>query len=58
MHQFDTYRLVQKLEGEGFSREAAEAIMASLSEVVFERCVWLGCVDCVWLGWVGFGIGW
>ncbi|KAJ3056421.1 hypothetical protein HK097_007034 [Rhizophlyctis rosea] len=36
MHQFDTYRLVQKLEGEGFSREAAEAIMASLSEVVFE----------------------
>ncbi|KAI8819568.1 DUF1640-domain-containing protein [Fimicolochytrium jonesii] len=35
-HQFDTYRLVQKLEGDGFSRESAEAVMASLSEVLAE----------------------
>ncbi|KAI8998334.1 hypothetical protein BC832DRAFT_594944 [Gaertneriomyces semiglobifer] len=37
IHQFDTYRLVQRLEAEGFSRERAEAIMASLSEVVSEN---------------------
>ncbi|KAJ3177745.1 hypothetical protein HDU87_004267 [Geranomyces variabilis] len=36
VHQFDTYRLVQRLEGDGFSRERAEAVMASLSEVVSE----------------------
>ncbi|KAI8907499.1 putative mitochondrion protein [Powellomyces hirtus] len=36
VHQFDTYRLVQRLEGDGFSRESAEAVMASLSEVVSE----------------------
>ncbi|KAI9099500.1 hypothetical protein DFS34DRAFT_579452 [Phlyctochytrium arcticum] len=36
MHQFDTYKLVQRLEADGFSRESAEAIMANLSEVVGE----------------------
>ncbi|KND02585.1 hypothetical protein, variant [Spizellomyces punctatus DAOM BR117] len=36
LHQFDTYKLVQRLEADGFSRESAEAIMASLSEVVGE----------------------
>ncbi|TPX62962.1 hypothetical protein PhCBS80983_g00096 [Powellomyces hirtus] len=36
VHQFDTYKLVQRLEADGFSRESAEAVMASLSEVVGE----------------------
>ena len=36
---FDTYRLVQRLEAEGFTREGSEAIMNSLSEVVEQR--WL-----------------
>jgi hypothetical protein len=35
-HSFDTYRFVQRLEGEGFTREAAEAVMASLGDVVNE----------------------
>ena len=33
---WDTYRFVQKLEGEGFSRENSEAIMNSLSQVLDE----------------------
>ena len=33
---FDTYRFVQRLEAEGFSRESAEACMSSLGEVVNE----------------------
>ncbi|RKO87456.1 hypothetical protein BDK51DRAFT_37050 [Blyttiomyces helicus] len=36
-NQFDTYRLVQRLEAAGFSREVSEGIMSSLSEVVKER---------------------
>ncbi|RKP00211.1 hypothetical protein CXG81DRAFT_3440, partial [Caulochytrium protostelioides] len=35
-YNFDTYRLVQKLESDGFSPDSAEAIMASLSDVVSE----------------------
>jgi hypothetical protein len=35
--QFDTYKFVQKLEAEGFSRQQSEAIMQSLSEVINER---------------------
>ncbi|KNE60523.1 hypothetical protein AMAG_18553 [Allomyces macrogynus ATCC 38327] len=34
---FDTYKFAQKLEEEGFSREQAEAIMTSFSEVIGER---------------------
>jgi len=33
---FDTFRFVQKLEMEGLSKEASEACMASLDEVVTE----------------------
>ncbi|KNE64467.1 hypothetical protein AMAG_09485 [Allomyces macrogynus ATCC 38327] len=33
---FDTYKFAQKLEEEGFSREQAEAIMTSFSEVIGE----------------------
>ncbi|KAI9355739.1 mitochondrion protein [Zopfochytrium polystomum] len=36
VHSFDTYRFVQRLEADGFTRESAEAIMNSLSEVVKE----------------------
>jgi len=36
-HNFDTYKFVQRLEAESFSREHAEAIMNSLSEVITER---------------------
>eukprot|EP00842_Homolaphlyctis_polyrhiza_P001811 jgi/Hompol1/2630/HPOL_006088-RA len=35
-HNFDTYRFVQRLEADGFSRDGAEAIMNSLTEVVGE----------------------
>ena len=44
-YRFDTYRFVEKLESEGFSREQAEAIMNSLSYVIEERFVaffWFG----------------
>ena len=33
---FDTYRFVQRLEGEGIPRDAAEAVMSSLGEVLGE----------------------
>ncbi len=36
LHHFDTYKFVQRLEGEGFPRESSEAIMNSLAEVVSE----------------------
>ncbi|OZJ02970.1 hypothetical protein BZG36_04513 [Bifiguratus adelaidae] len=35
-YHFDTYKFVQKLESQGHSREQAEAIMDSLSEVIAE----------------------
>ncbi|RUS19564.1 mitochondrion protein, partial [Endogone sp. FLAS-F59071] len=35
-HHFDTYKFVQKLEQDGFTREQAEAILDSLSEVIDE----------------------
>ncbi|RUS29873.1 putative mitochondrion protein [Jimgerdemannia flammicorona] len=35
-HHFDTYKFVQKLENDGFTREQAEAILDSLSEVINE----------------------
>ncbi|KAJ3270058.1 hypothetical protein HDV01_000606 [Terramyces sp. JEL0728] len=37
-HNFDTYKFVQRLEADGFSREGAEAIMNSLTEVVYDSC--------------------
>ena len=36
MHNFDTYKFVQRLEAESFSRDASEAIMNSLAEVLSE----------------------
>lgn len=36
-YHFDTFKFVERLEAEGFSREQSEAIMASLREVISER---------------------
>ncbi len=36
MHHFDTYKFVNRLEEKGFSREASEAIMNSVADVVTE----------------------
>lgn len=38
-YHFDTFKFVERLEAEGFSREQSEAIMASLREVISERYV-------------------
>ncbi|KAI8140747.1 hypothetical protein BJV82DRAFT_671483 [Fennellomyces sp. T-0311] len=35
-YHFDTFKFVERLEAEGFSREQSEAIMASLREVISE----------------------
>jgi hypothetical protein len=37
MSNFDTYKFITRLEADGFSREKAEAIMSSLTELVNER---------------------
>lgn len=36
-YHFDTFKFVERLEAEGFTREQSEAIMASLREVISER---------------------
>lgn len=36
-YHFDTFKFVERLETEGFTREQSEAIMASLREVITER---------------------
>lgn len=38
-YHFDTFKFVERLEAEGFSREQSEAIMASLREVISERYI-------------------
>lgn len=38
-HHFDTLKFVQRLKGEGFTEEQAEAMMRVLSDVIEERCV-------------------
>ena len=38
LYAFDKLRLVQKLEETGLPRSQAEIVMASISEVIGERC--------------------
>jgi hypothetical protein len=37
LSHFDTFRFVQRLESDGLQRDAAEAIMNSLGEVIGQR---------------------